>query len=89
VWLGIAVALAVLALARGLRIRGGWLIGLLTLAVITGSIITWTLSGDDPGSGLSRQFLAITLALRVGILLAIAFSADALCSSSRTALTAT
>ena len=73
-WLAVAAALAVFAYVRGLPIRRIPIAGLLLLAAVIGAIVIWNSATEE----LPRLFLPVAIFLRLGILLTIAFSADAL-----------
>jgi hypothetical protein len=83
-WLALAAALAALCIARHRSVRCLPVIGLLLLAVLLGSILTWNLTGypGDTGGDLPRLFMPVAVMLRLGTLLTIAVCAEAAMSGS-------
>lgn len=83
-WLVVAFVCAAAAIGAGVTIRCLPVLGLLLLGALFGSILTWTLTGYNTGSGeLARLFMPVAILFRVGALLTIALSADALLGSRR------
>jgi hypothetical protein len=80
-WLALAVTLAlgIAAVVRGVIPRGLPVVTLLLLSGVVGCIVIWNTT--DPAMNLFRQFVPVALAVRAGLLIAIAVLADALLTS--------
>lgn len=80
-WVAVAAALAVFALASGAPVRFVPVTALLLLASALGAILVWNLTGNPTGvygGSLGRLFMPVAIMLRIGLLLTIVSSADAL-----------